>query len=213
MRTVRTRPRAGQEIDPRSSHPDRSPGHKPPERNPRREHPSTLPAVALVDSAITEQMPFIRHVLRRRGVLPADLEDVTQETVLGAWRSMKAGRFRPAPTDHPGDAVRSWVAGIACRQMADSRNKAYRRYEIALVDLRALARVPTPSPHQRLAARSLLRNFGRLRPELQEVLGRAALGMRLQEIASDLAIPIGTVFSRLYLARRRFAEALKRWRK
>ncbi|WP_437972503.1 hypothetical protein WMF04_32970 [Sorangium sp. So ce260] len=58
----------------------------------------------------------MRSTLRTRGVLPADLDDLTQDTVLGAWRSMEAGRFRPSPELSPADALRIWLTGVASRQ-------------------------------------------------------------------------------------------------
>ncbi|WP_437545617.1 hypothetical protein WME97_39935 [Sorangium sp. So ce367] len=65
-----------------------------------------------------------------RGVLPDDLDDLTQDTVLGAWRSMRAGRFRTSPALRPADAFRPWLAGIASRQASHYRDKAYRRHEL-----------------------------------------------------------------------------------
>ncbi|KYF92848.1 hypothetical protein BE17_01210, partial [Sorangium cellulosum] len=155
----------------------------------------------------------IRRTLRARGVLPADLDDLTQDTVLGAWRSMRAGRFRPSPALSPADALRTWLAGVASRQASHYRDKAYRRHEAPPLDPHRLSTFAGPSPEERLVARGLLRAFHRLRPELREVLSLAAAGLTLHEIAAALALPRPTVATRLRLARRLFARSLTRWRR
>ncbi|WP_437570793.1 sigma-70 family RNA polymerase sigma factor [Sorangium sp. So ce542] len=171
------------------------------------------PAVYLDDAAILEQTPFIRRTLRARGVLPADLDDLTQDTVLGAWRSMRAGRFRPSPSAAPADALRAWLAGVAARQASHYRDKAYRRHEAPPLDPHRLSALAAPSPEARLVARGLLRAFHRLRPELREILALAATGVTSHEIAASLSLPRPTVATRLRLARRLFARALTRSRR
>jgi hypothetical protein len=92
--------------------------------------PLTPPSTStyLDPTALLEQRPLIRNPLRARGVLPADLDDLTQDTVLGAWRSMRAGRFRRSPALPPADSLRLCLAGIVSRQAAHYRDKAYRRH-------------------------------------------------------------------------------------
>ncbi|WP_437609775.1 sigma-70 family RNA polymerase sigma factor [Sorangium sp. So ce834] len=213
METVRLRPDGGQEIDPPSR---RRPG--PAARNrlarpPRTPDQPPPPAVYLDPTALLEQRPLIRRTLRARGVLPADLDDLTQDTVLGAWRSMRAGRFRPSPSAAPADALRAWLAGIAARQGSHYRDKAYRRHEAPPLDPHRLSTLAAPSPEARLVARGLLRAFHRLRPELREVLALAATGVTSHEIAASLSLPRPTVATRLRLARRLFARALTRSRR
>ncbi len=213
METVRPRPEQGQEIDPPSRRRPRSTARgrlvRPPE--PHRESPP--PAVYLEAAALLEQRPLIRSTLRARGVRAADLDDITQETVLGAWRSLRAGRFRPSPGQPPADALRTWLAGVALRQASHYRDKAHRRHEVPAVDPDRLAPLAAPSPEERIVARGLLRGFHRLRAELREVLALTATGLTMREIAAALAIPRPTVATRLRLARRLFARSLTRRRR
>jgi RNA polymerase sigma-70 factor (ECF subfamily) len=213
METVRPCPEQGQEIDPSSRRRPRPAACSRLAGPPRGGHQPSHPAVYLEATALLEQRPLIRSTLRARGVLPADLDDVTQDTVLGAWRSMRAGRFRPPPALAPADALRTWLAGVASRQASHYRDKAYRRHEAHPLDLQRLSTFATPSPEERLVARGLLRAFHRLRPELREVLALTAAGLTMLEIAEALAIPRPTVATRLRLARRLFACSLARGRR
>ncbi|MGK3974146.1 RNA polymerase sigma factor [Sorangium sp. So ce118] len=210
METARLRPDGGQEIDPPAR---RRPRPAARSRLAPGPHQPAHPAVYLDAPALLEQRPLIRSTLRARGVLPADLDDLTQDTLLGAWRSMRAGRFRPSPALPPADALRTWLAGVASRQASHYRDKAYRRHEAPPLDPHRLSTFAAPSPEERLVARGLLRAFHRLRPELREVLSLAATGLTMHEIAAALALPRPTVATRLRLARRLFARSLTRWRR
>jgi DNA-directed RNA polymerase specialized sigma24 family protein len=214
MRTVRPSPGEGQEIDPPSrrciihsgaSTPCRPSGRRPSSRD--------NPSLCLADTALVEQTPFLRAALRRRGVRLADLDDRVQEMVFGAWLRMKTGGFRPSPDMPPGDALRARLSGVALRQASHDRDRASRRREVAAIDPDALAHFAAPSPERRVAARGLLRAFDDLRPELRDVLGRAALGLEMHEIARELGLPQGTVATRLRLARHLFARAVTRRRR
>ncbi|WP_236644420.1 sigma factor [Sorangium cellulosum] len=107
MKTVRPRPEEGQEIDPPSRRHLRPAVCGRLARPPRPHRQPPHPAVHLDAAALLAHRPLIRATLRARGVLPANLDDLTQETVLGAWRSIRAGRFRPSPEQAPGDALRA----------------------------------------------------------------------------------------------------------
>ncbi|WP_437950545.1 sigma-70 family RNA polymerase sigma factor [Sorangium sp. So ce296] len=213
MERVRPRPEQGQEIDPPSRRRPRSTARGRLARPPEPRHQPAHPAVYLEAAALLEQRPLIRSTLRTRGIRAADLDDVTQETVLGAFCSMRAGRFRPSPDQPPGDALRAWLAAVALRQASHHRDKAYRRHEVPAVDPDRLSALAAPSPEPRLVARGLLRAFHRLRAELRDVLALTATGLTMREIAEALAIPRPTVATRLRLARRLFARALTRRRR
>ncbi|WP_437765665.1 sigma-70 family RNA polymerase sigma factor [Sorangium sp. So ce764] len=213
MERVRSRPEQGQEIDPPSRRRLRSTARGRLARPPEPHHQPAHPAVYLEAAALLEQRPFIRSALRARGVCVADLDDVTQETVLGAFCSMRAGRFRPSPDQPPGDALRAWLAAVALRQASHHRDKAHRRHEVPAVDPDRLSALAAPSPEERIVARGLLRAFHCLRAELREVLALTAAGLTMREIAAELAIPRPTVATRLRLARRLFARSLSRRRR
>ncbi|XXT14435.1 sigma-70 family RNA polymerase sigma factor [Sorangium sp. So ce429] len=213
METVRPRPEQGQEIDPPSRRRLRPAALGRLARPHEPDHQPAHAAVYLEAVELLEQRPLIRSTLRARGIRAADLDDVTQETVLGAWRSMRAGRFRPSPDQPPVDALRAWLAAVALRQASHHRDKAHRRREVPTVEPHRLAAFAAHSPEPRLMARGLLRAFHQLRAELREVLALTATGLTMREIAEALAIPRPTVATRLRLARRLFARSLTRRRR
>jgi DNA-directed RNA polymerase specialized sigma24 family protein len=63
----------------------------------------------------------------RSGVAPRDAEDVVQEVMLGAWRSLVDGRYDP-DEDTP-EALWRWVHAIARNQTSNMRRRAHHRRE------------------------------------------------------------------------------------
>ena len=213
MKRVRVGSARGQEIDPPTGGSGIEAGDSRsvhvPERRPSGQDNGAL---ILTDAALDEQRPYLRRALRGRGVRGVDLDDMVQETVIGAWLRMKSGGFQPAPDLPLVDAFRVWLSGVALRQASHYRDKAYRRREVLEVDPNTLVHPTAPSPEGWVAARGLLRVLEGLGPELGAVLGRTALGLKMREIARELGLPQGTVATRLRLARRLFARILIRRR-
>jgi RNA polymerase sigma factor (sigma-70 family) len=170
-------------------------------------------AVYLEIASIIAEAPFIRATLRTFGVRSTDLDDVTQDVLLGAWRSMAAGRFRPAPATPLRSALRAWLTGIAFNLSTHYRERAHRRHEVAAGMPHCLPVDTIPGPEAQIVARDLLRALRRLPPECRAVVALAAVGADAQEIARELAIPANTVMSRLRRARQQFLRALTRWRR
>jgi len=158
---------------------------------------------ALAGAAAAYDELYVRH---REGVAraaylalgdPQLAQDVAQEAFLVGWRDLR--RLRE------GRLYRAWVTGIAlnlCRRRSVRRRMAERSLEmrpelavspggseVALMVRDAVAALP---PRMRDVA--VLRFYG----ECSE-----------PEIADALAIPVGTVKSRLNRARARLAEALE----
>ena len=134
----------------------------------------------------------------------ADAEDVVQETLSGAFRGLSGYRG--------GSSVRTWLARIAVRQAA-----AHHRRRKRPMDLAALARRreaagqggPAEAVGARLDVNAAIR---RLSPEHRVVVVlREMQGLSYDEIAEVLAVPRGTVESRLHRARRELAEMLKEY--
>ena len=147
---------------------------------------------------------FIASFLHRYGVHEADVEDAVQEVFIVAHQK---GGYRPGPA-----APRSWLAAIAIRVAASTRRqRARRRSSHDQVDLERIA-TAEPGPGQRATERESLARVQRALDSLDDE-HRAAFvlfeieGQGCEEIAATLGIPIGTVYSRLHNARRRFREA------
>jgi RNA polymerase sigma-70 factor, ECF subfamily len=123
-------------------------------------------------------------------------EEIVQDTMLAIWRG--AGSFRGE------SSVRSWVIAIARRQTRDR----LRGHRLRVVDDAFLADQPGSGPGPEVMAldrAQLAEVKGAIRelaPAHREVLGLAfGSGLSLPEVADVLAIPVGTVKSRLAAAR------------
>ena len=140
-----------------------------------------------------------------RGVLrnTADAEDVAQESLLRAYRRFDRLRDR--------QRFRAWLVRITFRLALDRARSAKRREQ-----RETLWAQPVPRPTtEDLAASSefqahLARALDELSPKLRLVLLLAAMeGHTLDEVAELLSLPVGTVKSRLFVARKQLAEKLR----
>jgi RNA polymerase sigma-70 factor (ECF subfamily) len=143
-----------------------------------------------------------------RGVLrnTADAEDVAQEALLRAYRSF--GRLRDR------SRFRGWLVRIAFRIALDRLRSAKRREQRD-----TLWSQPAHLPHAATAEDIAVSNqfqghLDRALEELPEKLRLALLlsameGHTIDEIALILGVPIGTVKSRIFIARKKLAEKLR----
>lgn len=129
-----------------------------------------------------------RFCARRIG--PDAAEDAAQETFVTAQRAIRgfAGSSR----------IETWLFGIAnnvCRQVA-------RRRRLEMNTMRAWTNDPAPSGEATLVNREVLRNaLAKLSAEHREVVMMHEVeGLAYGEIAEVLAVPVGTVKSRLHHA-------------
>ena len=140
-----------------------------------------------------------------RGVLrnDADAEDVAQETLLRAYRRFERLRDRAR--------FRGWLVRIAFR-LAIDRVRAAKRREVRETLWWQAERQPSTED---LAAHSefqghLARAMEELPDKHRLVLLLAAMeGHALEEVAEMLRLPVGTVKSRLFFARKQLAEKLR----
>lgn len=143
-----------------------------------------------------------------QGVLrnAADAEDVAQEALLKAFRSFH--RLRDP------QRFRAWLVRITFRMALDRWRSAKRR-EQRETDWSRPEQRPLPPTAEDLAASSefqarLEHAVAELPEKLRLVLLLAALqGYTLEEVSAMLAIPMGTVKSRLFFARKQLAEKLR----
>jgi RNA polymerase sigma-70 factor (ECF subfamily) len=152
---------------------------------------------------------FVWKTLYRMGVRPPHVEDVYQEVFLVVHRRLASFNGQCAIT--------TWLFEICFRVAAGYRRKAHFRREELVPDWSEIESLsaPTPSPERQLAtarqAKQLERILDDMPLEYRVVFVMFELeGMSSEQIAESLGAPLGTVYSRLYRARKRFARALAR---
>jgi RNA polymerase sigma-70 factor, ECF subfamily len=142
-----------------------------------------------------ELRAFARVLMRDR----ADADDLVQDALMRMW----AARDRFAP----GTNLRAWAFTIL-------RNRFYnvvakQRATVCIDDVAAERLSTPPQQEQHAQRRDIQRALQGLEPELREVLALAVGSeMDYATIASVVGVPVGTVKSRVFRARRRFAELL-----
>jgi RNA polymerase sigma-70 factor, ECF subfamily len=185
-------------------------------------------------------VPFLRQVLRALGVAEHDIDDVLQEVLIAAYRSLDRydeSRYnRPHPeldSDHPvllgaplapfsarraWSPLFNWLFGIAWRQVSHHRERAYRRREIpmGLHDSAIFAAVDQrPTLEQHIASAERARIVGTLLaimdPQRRVILVmHDMLDIQVADIARELQINENTAQNRLRLARQDFRAAARR---
>jgi RNA polymerase sigma-70 factor, ECF subfamily len=149
--------------------------------------------------------PRIKAYMKKLGASDELAEELAQDVMFTVWR--KSGTYDAAKS-----AVSSWVFTIARNLRIDSLRREQRR--VLDPEDPMLAPSPTPLPDAELNAaeqRQLVRAaLGALPREQAAVVSLAFYdGKSHGEIAATLAIPLGTVKSRLRLAFERIRHALE----
>jgi RNA polymerase sigma factor (sigma-70 family) len=163
-----------------------------------------LLAVSVDDPAAFEAMyeryglVIRRYVVRRVGAEAG--EDLTSEVFVRAFR-MRV-RYRPER-----DSALPWLFGVANHVIAHHRRSEHRRLK-ALQRLAAVA--PRLIEHEdREVGAALVGQLRRLSDEDRDALLLIVWGeLSYEEAAAALAVPVGTVKSRVARARRTLADAL-----
>jgi RNA polymerase sigma-70 factor (ECF subfamily) len=148
---------------------------------------------------------FVERVLRRAGVAERDVGDAAQEVFLVVHRKQADFEGRSQP--------RTWLYGIAWNVASETRRRAYRRRE--LLDSVAEPAAQDPSAFECVADRqrmaALFEAIARLPPQQREaVIGHELDEQPMRELAKRLGIPVKTVFSRVYAARRALQQELRK---
>jgi len=143
-----------------------------------------------------------------RGVLrnTADAEDVAQEALLKAYRGFESLRDR--------NRFRAWLVRISFRLALDRLRASKRREQRDALWSQPEHQPPAPDAEDMAASNEFQAHLDRALDELPEklrlVLLLAAMeGLTIDEIAAMLGIPVGTVKSRIFLARKQLAEKLR----
>jgi RNA polymerase sigma-70 factor (ECF subfamily) len=161
-------------------------------------------AIPTLRDLFTMHAGYVWNTLRRLGVPPSDLEDLTHDVFLQVDRHLA-----DFDTTRP---VRPWLFGFAYRIASQHRRRAYRRRETYGEPDTALH--PGPPPDEQLEAderrRLVLDALQRIELERRAVFVLYEIdGTPMAEIAQSLGIPVNTAYSRLRTARAEFAAAVK----
>jgi RNA polymerase sigma-70 factor (ECF subfamily) len=170
-------------------------------------NPSTarlLPIFSSSDAGLPQPdlvaaIPRLRRYARVLTGNPTRADDLVQDTLLRAWDKRRLWRA--------GSDLRAWLFTIMHNVHVNQR--ALARCEAGDISLdsedeygAALQVAEYDNQLDRIELRELVQLMGRLPAEQREVLLLAAVEeLRYDEIAAALAIPIGTVMSRLSRAR------------
>ena len=181
--------------------------------DPERERQTTDVEGCLVESALPRpdfrtlferEVGYVLQTLRRLGVARADLEDMAHEVFLAVLGQLDVY--------DPSRPVRPWLFGFAFRIASHYRRKARRVNHLETAD----AFVDGGEAPDALLERERKRRL--VQAALDEIdLDRRAVfvlhdidGFTGEEVARTLKIPLGTVYSRLRLAREEFSAKMRR---
>jgi RNA polymerase sigma-70 factor (ECF subfamily) len=140
---------------------------------------------------------------------PSQAEDLVQDTMLKAYRAWRQYR--------PGTNAKGWLLTILRNTFINDYRR--RKLEPVAMDLEAVEphalyrAVEETDPEgaffSKIVDAKVLEAIDALAPEFREVLVLSDIeGMRYAEIAETLQVPVGTVKSRLFRARRQLQTAL-----
>ena len=148
---------------------------------------------------------MVHAVARRAGLTDADADDCTQAAfvVLIRQADRLAGRLAPGVT--AGD----WLHGVAVRVALAARTRQRRRLAHESRAARPPAVPPDPGPDRADTAAAVDRAVRALPAKLRDAVVLCDLeGVTQPAAAARLGVPVGTVSSRLTLARRKLARRL-----
>lgn len=154
---------------------------------------------------------FVWSSLQRLGIHAADLEDALQDVFVVVHRRL--GTFDGS------SRLSTWLFGICLRVASQYRRKAHRRRERHVSDLESVAgEGSSVAPDAALLAREaeerLERVLDALKPERRVVFVMFEVeSIGCAEIAEQLGLPLGTVYSRLSAARTDFSKAALKLRR
>jgi RNA polymerase sigma-70 factor (ECF subfamily) len=141
--------------------------------------------------------PLVRSVLMRLAP-PANLDDLTQETFLKAWRARDEFQGRAQ--------AKTWLCRIARNAAIDARRAMGERMSVGVEHLEH-KQAPGMRPDDRALLEDLL---ARMDPDDRLLLLLVSVEQcTMQEIAEILGVPAGTVKSRTFSLRQRLREEME----
>ena len=173
-------------------------------------HPQFLTSLTSQDATsepcldvFQQELDFIFHTLRRIGARPADVNDLAQEVFLALRRCW--GKYDP---NRP---IRPYLFGIAFRIASAHRRKRKREVAFSVRDTDDTGPRPDEALESKQARAMVLAALERIPLPRRAVLVMHDLDdVAVADVATVLAIPLFTVYSRLRKARREFERAIRR---
>ncbi|WP_437598962.1 sigma-70 family RNA polymerase sigma factor [Sorangium sp. So ce590] len=177
-------------------------------RPPAARHRSLRPTI----QAILAERSVILAVLIASGVASRDRADVEQQVLMGAWRSVRRGMYRPDSADDTRKALRKWLYGISWRKAGHYITSAWVRRAVLHAQPLGWLREPVgPSLEAQLQAREVLEALASLPPWQAEALLSVDDPESLVAYAKRRGMNPSSAASRLRIAREALALRLKRW--
>ncbi len=142
------------------------------------------------------EFTYVLHTLRRLGVAPSELEDVTHDCFVAIYR-----HWADYDTARP---LRPWLFGFAFRIAADHRKLARHRHETGEAGIEHADNKPRPDQlvEEEQLRRDLLAALDAMDFDKRSLIVMHDVeGMPVPEIARLLDVPLNTAYSRLRLAR------------
>jgi RNA polymerase sigma-70 factor, ECF subfamily len=175
--------------------------------NSRNGTPSTVPTDQVLSELLSEHATSMFRLARSIVRDAALAEDVVQESLMKAWQSAESFR---------GDAsLKSWALRITHNtaiSMLRRRRDEYRSPEQLPDDPDNFAE-PSRQVSGRLMVDDLWVELDKLDPVSRSItVLREVEGLTYEEISEALGLPLPTVKTRLFRARKALASALEEWR-
>ncbi|HMR76207.1 MAG TPA: RNA polymerase sigma factor [Polyangiaceae bacterium] len=163
------------------------------------------PVPAAFAEVYERHFDYVWRALRRLGVAESDLEDLAHDVFLAVHRRLdQLDPNRPA---------RPWLFAFALRVASAHRRRARARHEVVGLDNQVASDDPTALERviqgEALALAQAALDTLDLEKRAVFILHEID-GYSMPEVSLALEIPLNTAYSRLRLARTRFAAALKR---
>lgn len=159
------------------------------------------------EGIFASEFDYVWHALRRLGVRPADIEDLTHDVFLAVYK-------RRSDYD-PSRPLRPWLFGFAFR--VASRYRSRSRFRLELLTETDEVQADAKDAYDHASLREQVDLASRAIATLE--LGRRAVFIlheldefAMPEVAAALEIPLNTAYSRLRLARADLAAAVRRLR-
>jgi RNA polymerase sigma-70 factor (ECF subfamily) len=160
------------------------------------------------EQVYAQHADFVWRTLQHLGVRSADLEDLAQEVFVTVHRRVASFDGRSKLT--------TWLFGVCLHLVQRHRRRAYLRLEFLHAE--PPERIDHDTPEARYAGveanRRLQQLLNKLSPERRATFVLFEVeGVSCEEIAELTSVPVGTVYSRLHLARKEVAKAAARLRR